>query len=77
MLDKMKQMICERVDVAPEKVLPTSKFVEELGLSSYDLMSMIAEVEQSFQIQVDEPGASKIVTVQDMMDYIKQRRADA
>ena len=76
MFEKLVEIICNYVEVEPEKVTPDSRFMEDLGFTSFDFMSMLGEVEDTFDIEVDETEVVKIRTVGEAVDYI-QGLADA
>nr|MBQ8253386.1 acyl carrier protein [Lachnospiraceae bacterium] len=71
MLEEFKEMICQYVDVDPEKVTEDARFMEDLGFNSYDFMSLVGEVEERYDIEVEEREVVQIKTVKDAMDYIK------
>ncbi|MCI5620796.1 MAG: acyl carrier protein [Lachnospiraceae bacterium] len=75
MLDQLREIIVNYVDVDAASITPESRFMEDLGLSSFDFMTMLGELEETFDIEVDEAEASKIVTVQEALDYISQLQA--
>jgi len=70
MLEEFKEIICQYVDVAPEKITEDSRFMEDLGFNSYDFMSLVGEVEEKYDIEVEEREVVQIKTVKDAMDYI-------
>lgn len=70
MFEELKEMICEYVDVEPENISEESRFVEDLGFTSYDFMSMIGEIEEAYDVEVDEREVVNVKTVQDAVDYI-------
>lgn len=70
MLEEFREMICQYVDVAPEKVTEDARFMEDLGFNSYDFMSLVGEVEEKYDIEVEEREVVQIKTVKDAMDYI-------
>ena len=70
MLEQFREMICQYVDVAPEKVTEDARFMEDLGFNSYDFMSLVGEVEEKYDIEVEEREVVQIKTVKDAMDYI-------
>lgn len=70
MLDKLKDIICEYVDVDRDKITEDSKFVEDLGFNSYDFMCMVGQVEETFEIEVSERDIAHIQTVKDAIEYI-------
>lgn len=74
MLEQLKEIICHYVEVDPAEITPESRFVEDLNLNSYDLMCMIGEIEDVFEITVDEQKASKLMTVQDAITYFSSLR---
>ncbi|MDM8238845.1 acyl carrier protein [Pseudoflavonifractor phocaeensis] len=76
MFEKLVEIICNYVEVEPEKITPNSRFMEDLGFTSFDFMSMLGEIEDTFDIEVDETEVVKIRTVGEAVDYI-QGLADA
>ena len=71
MLEQLKDIICEYVDVKPEQITEEARFMEDLGFNSYDFMSMVGEVEEAFDIEVEEREVVNIKTVKDAMEYIQ------
>ena len=43
MFDKLVEVICNYVEVEPENVRPESRFMEDLGFTSFDFMSMLGD----------------------------------
>lgn len=76
MLDQLREIIVNYVDVNAESITPESRFMEDLGFTSFDFMSMLGEVEETFDIEVEEAQAAKIVTVQEALDYISQLQSE-
>lgn len=50
---------------------PESRFMEDLGFTSFDFMSMLGEIEDEFEIEIDETQAANIRTVQEAVDYLE------
>ncbi|MDO4330698.1 MAG: acyl carrier protein [Lachnospiraceae bacterium] len=71
MLNELKEVICEYVEVEPENITEDSRFVEDLGFNSYDFMSMVGELEDRYDIEVDERSVIQVKTVGDAITYIK------
>ncbi len=71
MFEELKEIICQYVDVQPEKISEDSRFIEDLGFNSYDFMSMVGEIEDHFDIEVEEREVVNVKTVKDAMEYIK------
>lgn len=71
MFEKLKDTICEYVEVDKNAVTENSRFVEDLGFTSYDFMSMIGELEETYDIEVEERQAAEIRTVGEAVRYIE------
>ena len=75
MFEKLVEIICNYVEVEPEDVRPESRFMEDLGFTSFDFMSMLGELEDEFDIEIDQQKAADIRTVQEAIDYLEQLQA--
>ncbi len=71
MFDKLVEVICNYVEVEPESIRPESRFMEDLGFTSFDFMSMLGELEETFDVEVDQQAAVNIRTVQEAVDYLQ------
>lgn len=75
MFEKFVEIICNYVEVEPENVHPESRFMEDLGFTSYDFMSMLGEIEDEFDVEVEQADAMNIRTVQEAADYLEKLTA--
>ena len=71
MFNKLVDIICEYVEVEPENVKPESRFIEDLGFTSFDFMSMLGELDDEFDVEIDQSRAVDIRTVQEAADYLE------
>lgn len=71
MFDQLAEIITNYVEVKKEDIKPESRFMEDLGFSSFDFMSMMGEVEDTFDVEIDEEKAAGIRTVQEAVDYLE------
>ena len=71
MFDQLVQIICNYVEVEPENVRPQSSFMEDLGFTSFDFMSMLGEIEETFDVELEQEKAAGIRTVQEAVDYLE------
>lgn len=76
MFEKLVEIICNYVEVEPENVRPESRFMEELGFTSFDFMSMLGELEDAFDVEIDQQEVSDIRTVQEAVDYLTKLAAE-
>lgn len=71
MFEQLVEIICNYVEVEPEDIRPESRFMEDLGFTSYDFMSMLGELEDEFDVEIDQQKASSIRTVKEAADYLE------
>ena len=76
MLEKMADIICNYVEVEPGDIRPESRFMEDLGFTSFDFMSMLGELEDEFDVEIDQQEVSAIRTVQEAVDYMTKLSAE-
>ncbi len=74
MLDEIKPIICEYVDVEPEEITLEARFIEDLHFNSYDFMSFLGEIEETFNVTVDESDVLDLHTVGEAISYIETLR---
>ena len=72
MFEKLVDIICNYVEVEPENIHPESRFMEDLGFTSFDFMSMLGEIEDEFE----QTEAANIRTVQEAADYLEKLAAE-
>jgi acyl carrier protein len=70
--EKVKEIICEQLNVSAEDVVPEASFVDDLGADSLDQVELIMAMEEEFDISIPDEDAEKIATVKDALDYIKK-----
>ena len=69
MLEKLKNIIINYVEVDKDEIKPESRFMEDLGFTSFDFMSMLGEIEDQLDVEIDQGEAADIRTVQEAIDY--------
>ncbi len=72
MLEQLKDIIVNYVEVKKEDIRPESRFIEDLGFTSFDFMSMLGEVEDVLDVEIDQAEAANIRTVQEAVDYLSK-----
>ena len=70
MLEKIQELVAEGLNIDAEKVVPAAFFKEDLGADSLDLFELVMSFEDEFGVEIPTEELEKIVTVQDVMDYI-------
>ena len=72
MFERVVEIICNYVEVEPSDVTRDSRFIEDLGFTSFDFMSMLGEFEDEFDIEIDQQEAANIRTVGEAVDYMEE-----
>ena len=72
MFEKLVEVICNYVEVEPADVKEESRFMEDLGFTSFDFMSMLGELEDEFDVEIDQQEVAEIRTVQEAVDYLEK-----
>ena len=72
MFEKLVEIICNYVDVEASNITENSRFVEDLGFTSFDYMTMLGELEDEFDIEIDQKEVANVRTVGEAIAYIEQ-----
>ncbi len=72
MLEKIKDLICNYVEVERDDIKEDSRFIEDLGFNSYDFVSMLGELEEELGVTVDENDVIEIHTVGEAVKYLTE-----
>ncbi len=73
--DKVKKIIVEQLGVAEANITMEASFIDDLGADSLDIVELIMALEEEFDIEIPDADAEKVVTVGDVVDYIKEHVA--
>lgn len=73
--DDVKQIICDELNVDPEKVTMEASLADDLGADSLDAVEVIMALEEKFDMSVDDEVAKTIHTVGDLVNYIEAHKA--
>ena len=71
MFEKLVEIICNYVEVEAENVTAESRFMEDLGFTSFDFMSMLGELEDEFDIEIDQQEVANVRTVGEAVVYLE------
>lgn len=75
MLEKLKEILVEELDVEMEAVTLEANFKEDLEADSLDMMQLVMEIEEEFEIEVETEELAAILTVGDLVAYIEKKQA--
>jgi acyl carrier protein len=72
--DRITKIIVDRLGVDEEEVKPESSFKEDLGADSLDVVELVMELEDEFDMEISDEDAEKIATVGDVVNYINSHQ---
>tara|TARA_X000001036_G_scaffold413633_1_gene428095 strand:- start:258 stop:491 length:234 start_codon:yes stop_codon:yes gene_type:complete len=71
-LDKVKEIVVDKLGVESSKVSLEAKFIDDLGADSLDTVELIMQFEEEFEIEIPDEDAEKIMSVGEAVDYINK-----
>ena len=69
-LNKIKEIIVDKLGVDETKITIDAHFIEDLGADSLDTVELIMQFEEDFDIEIPDEDAEKILSVQQAVNYI-------
>ena len=73
--DRVIEIVCENLGVNKEQVTEKTSFIEDVGADSLDIVELIMELEEEFEINIPDEQAEKIKTVGEAIEYIEREIA--
>ncbi len=74
MFDEIKEIILEYTETEPDEITEESKFIEDLGMNSYNIMCAVGDLEDAFDIEVNESDVAGMRTLGDVVEYVKSKQ---
>lgn len=72
--DQVKGIIIEQLGVKPEQIVPTARFIEDLGADSLDSVELVMAIEEAFDIEISDEDTEKMQTVAQVIAYVEGRK---
>ena len=69
--EKVKKIIIEQLEVAPDKVKAEASFADDLKADSLAVVHLVLALEEQFKIEIPDEDTEQIKTVKNALDYIK------
>ena len=69
--EKLQKIIAEVLNVDPDEVTMDTTFIDDLGADSLDVFQIIMGIEETFDVEISNEDAEKIVTVGDVAEQIR------
>ncbi|WP_339063389.1 acyl carrier protein [Tepidibacillus marianensis] len=72
--DRVKKIVVDRLGVTEDEITLDSRFKEDLGADSLDIVELVMELEDEFELEIADDDAEKIGKVGEVVEYIKARQ---
>ena len=72
--EKVKKIVMDHLGVEESKISPDSKFIDDLGADSLDTVELVMAFEEQFDIEIPDDAAETILTVQNAIDFIENKK---
>jgi acyl carrier protein len=70
-VEKVKEIIANQLGVDEDEITLESSFVDDLNSDSLDLVELLVALEEEYDISIPDEDISKLQTVGDVVDYIR------
>ena len=72
--EKVKKIVMEHLGIEENKISLDSKFIDDLGADSLDTVELVMAFEEQFGIEIPDDAAETILTVQNAVDFIDNKK---
>ena len=73
-LNQIKKIVVDKLDVNESKITENAKFIDDLGADSLDTVELIMQFEEEFGLEIPDEEAEKILSVKDALEYISTNK---
>lgn len=69
--DRVREIVVEQLGVSADEVVPEASFIDDLGADSLDIVELVMAMEESFDVEIPDEDAEKMMTVGAALGYLK------
>ena len=77
MLEKMKEIISEQLNLDTSDLSPETYFKDDLGADSLDLFELVMALEEEYNMEIPTEDLADMETIGDVMDYLRNKGVEA
>ncbi len=70
---RVSAIIVDQLGASKEELVPEASFVDDLGADSLDIVELVMAMEETFDIEIPDDAAEKMLTIGDVVSYLKER----
>jgi len=77
MLEKIREILADQLELDPEEVVESASFRDDLGVDSLDLYELLMSLEEEYGFEVPAEDMAELETVGDVVNYLSDRGIEA
>ena len=70
--ETVRDTLAEQFEIDPSEITMDTNLIDDIGADSLDAVELVMALETEFGIEIPDEDAEKVVTVGDVVDYIKE-----
>ncbi len=74
---QFKKIVAQYCEVKPEDMKNEMRFREDLGFSSLDFMSFLGELEDTFDVELEEEDVLQVLTIAEALEMMEKLQQEA
>ena len=71
--EKVIKLVMEQLDVTREQCVLEASFIDDLGADSLDIVELLMEMEEAFDVEIADEELEKISSIKDVIEFLKQK----
>ncbi len=72
--EEVAKIIADQLKIDLDTIKPESKLIDDLKADSLDIVELVMELEQRYNLEIPDEVMPTIVTVKDVVDYIEKNK---
>ena len=76
-LEKLKAILSEQFDAEEDSITPETSIADDLGADSLDLFELVMALEDEYSVEIPSDDLQNMMTVGDVMNYLKEKGVEA
>lgn len=77
MFEKIKEIVAEQLSCSEDEITMETSFKDDLGADSLDLFELVMALEEEYEVEIPSEDLATINTVEDVINYLKEKGVDA
>lgn len=71
--EKVRDIISKQLDIEPSTITMESKLIDDLKADSLDIVELIMDLEQEFDVEIPDEELPKVQTVADIVGFLDKK----